>query len=221
MKNKLLLNYLKAATSRNPRKNTTRFNGLLALFVMVMGMGVSWGQTTIASDGLNNSTSLFTLSGGLYYTGTTSSSADAPTSSAYAVEGTHSRGIASGTATLTSSNINTTGYSSVQMAFRLASYSVGSTGNGADVGDIVTVEVSPDGGTNYYSTVRVIGNTNARWSWSSGTGNALTAYDGNASSVDFTSGPGSVTTTGYSTVTITSLPVTSNLRMIMEMKGGY
>jgi hypothetical protein len=44
MKKTLLLNYLKAATSRNPRKNTTRFNGLLTLFVMVMGMGVSWGQ---------------------------------------------------------------------------------------------------------------------------------------------------------------------------------
>ena len=44
MKKTLLLNYLAATPSRNPRKNTTRFNGLLALFVMVMGMGVSWGQ---------------------------------------------------------------------------------------------------------------------------------------------------------------------------------
>ncbi len=44
MKKTLLLNYLAAATSRNLRKNTTRFNGLLALFLMVMGMGVSWGQ---------------------------------------------------------------------------------------------------------------------------------------------------------------------------------
>jgi hypothetical protein len=44
MKKTLLLIYLKAATSRNPRKNTTRFNGLLALFVMVIGMGESWGQ---------------------------------------------------------------------------------------------------------------------------------------------------------------------------------
>lgn len=45
MKKTLLLNYFKAATSCNPRKNTTRFNGLLAMFVMVMGMEVSWGQT--------------------------------------------------------------------------------------------------------------------------------------------------------------------------------
>ncbi|MFO0494841.1 MAG: beta strand repeat-containing protein, partial [Flavobacteriia bacterium] len=184
----------------------------IALFVVFI-VNVGWGQTTIASDGLNNSTTLFTLSGGSYYTGTTSSTADAPAFSAYAVEGTHSRGIANGTATLTSSNINTTGYSSIQMTFRLASYSVGSTSNGADGGDIVTVEVSPNGGTNYYSTVRVLGNSNARWSWSSGTGNASTAYDGNASSVDFTSGAGNATTTGYSAVTITSLPVTSNMRI--------
>jgi hypothetical protein len=44
MKKTLLLNYFKAATSRNPRNNTTRFNGLLALFVMVMGMGGANGQ---------------------------------------------------------------------------------------------------------------------------------------------------------------------------------
>ena len=213
MKNTLLCKCLALFATQSNKKNTTRFNGLLALFLVVMGMGVSWGQTTIASDGLNNSTTLFTFSGGLYYTGNTSSTADSPASSAYAVEGTHSRGIANGTAILTSSNINTTGYSSVQMAFRLASYSIGSTGNGVDNGDIVTVEVSPNGGTNYYSTVRVVGNSNARWSWSSGTGNALTAYDGNDSFVEFASGAGNATTTGYSTVTITSLPVTSNLRI--------
>lgn len=49
MKKTLLLNYFKAATSCNPRKNTTRFNGLLAMFVMVMGMEVSWGQTLVAA----------------------------------------------------------------------------------------------------------------------------------------------------------------------------
>jgi hypothetical protein len=50
MKKTLLLNFLKAASSRNPRKNTTRFNGLLTLFIMVMGMGVSWGQISISSS---------------------------------------------------------------------------------------------------------------------------------------------------------------------------
>lgn len=71
MKKTLLLNYFKAATSRNPRKNTTRFNGLLALFVMVMGMEVSWGQTNPAA---------FALSGGSFtFTTQTASSTSYPT----------------------------------------------------------------------------------------------------------------------------------------------
>jgi hypothetical protein len=198
-------------------KSRFKFQAIAICAALMTFATTGWGQTTISSDGLNNATTVFTLSGGAYYTGTTSSTLDSPTSAPYAVEGTHSRGISSGTATLTSGNINTSGYSSVQMQFRLASYSIGSTGNGADGADIVTVEVSPDGGTTYYSTVRVLGNTNARWSWTSGTGNASTAYDGNASPADFTSGAGTVTTTGYSTVTITSLPATSNLKIRITM----
>ena len=201
-----------------PRKLNRSFGGLrasllLALTVGWMGGATGWGQATISSDGLNNSTTVFTLSGGLYYTGTTTAS-DSPASANYAAEGTHSRGVANGTATLTSGNIDTSGYSSIQMQFRLASYSVSSAANGADGGDIVTVEVSPDGGTTYYRTVRVLGNSNARWSWTSGTGNASTAYDGNASPVDFVPAAGGARTTdGYSTVIITSLPVASNLKI--------
>jgi hypothetical protein len=87
MKKTLLLNYFKAATSRNPRKNTTRFNGLLALFLVVMGMGVSWGQVTLphhdplnytVGQGLQNQTNwtlinsgddLLISSGNLSYSG--------------------------------------------------------------------------------------------------------------------------------------------------------
>ena len=192
----------------------SRFLQYALVFVALLGSRAGLGQVTIASDGLNNSTSLFTLSGGAYYTGTTSSSADAPASAPYASEGTHSRGIANGTATLTTSNINTSAYAAIQMEFKLASYSIASTNNGADGGDIVTVAISPDGGTTYYNTVRVLGNNNARWSWSSGTGNASTLYDGNATSVDFTpAGGGARTADGYSTVTIANLPATSNLRV--------
>jgi len=178
---------------RNSNFGFTKCCGALIAALMTFAT-TGWGQTTISSDGLNNSTTVFTLSGGLYYTGTTTTS-DSPASAPYAVEGTHSRGIANGTATLTSGNIDTSGYSSIQMQFRLASYSVSSTANGADGGDIVTVAVSPDGGTTYYSTVRVLGNANARWSWTSGTGNASTAYDGNASAVDFVPAGGGARTT--------------------------
>jgi hypothetical protein len=171
------------------------------------------GATTIASDGLNNSTSVFTLSGGAYYTGNSTGS-DGPATSPFAIEGTHSRGVINGTATLTSADINTSGYSSITMSLRVAAFSIGSAANGMDGADIVTVEVSPNGGTNYYSTVRVLGNANAYWAYSTGTGNASTSYDGNASPVDFApASGGNRTTDGYSTISVTGLPETSNLRI--------
>ena len=177
----------------------------------------SFGQTTIVSEGLNNSSTLFTLSGGAYFTGN-SASGDRPASSPFASEGTHARGVSSGTATLTSSSINTSSYTDVSLSFRLASFSIGSTNNGADGTDIVTVAVSPDGGTTYYNTLRVIGNTNAQWTYSTGTGTASTLYDGNTSSVDFTpANGGNRTTDGYSTVVITDLPEVTDLRIRITM----
>lgn len=187
------------------------------LFIALLVSGLSWGQVTIASDGLNNATSLFTLSNGDYYTGN-SATGDRPATSPFASEGTDSRGVSNTTATLTSSNINTVGYTAISTTFRLASFSINSTGNGADAGDIVTVEISPNGGTNYYSTVRVLGNTNAYWAYATGTGIATTAYDGNATPVNYAPiAGGNRTTDGYSTVTITGLPAVTNLRVRITM----
>ena len=180
---------------------------------MLLWANLGWGQTTIASDGLNNSSTLFTLVNGAYYSGSTPSSGCRPTSSPYAVEGTYSRGSSNATATLTSSSdINTSAYTSVAMSLRVASFDL-SGANGADAGDIITVEISPNGGTNYYSTTQVKGNTNAAWAFSA-TGNANTAYDGDASPVVFApAGGGLRTTDGYSTITISSLPQVSSLRI--------
>lgn len=188
---------------------------LITLALLLIGI-VGWTQTTIASDGLNNSSSLFTVSGGTYSTGNTLGlNTDVPPNSPYAVEGTHAYGVTSGTATLTStSNINTSNYSGVSISFRLASFSIGSTGNGADATDNVKVEVSPDGGTTYYSTLVVAGNTNSTWSYTAGTGNASTAYDGDTTPVNFapTTG-GARTIDGYSTVTISNIPSTATLKI--------
>jgi hypothetical protein len=179
---------------------------------------LSCGQVTIVADGLNNASSLFSLSGGVYYTGN-SVAGDRPATSPFASEGSHSRGISNGTATLTSNaNINTSAYSAVSMSLSLASFSIGSTGNGADAGDIVTVEVSPDAGTTWYSTVRVLGNSNTYWSYAGGLANASTLYDGNATPVDFApAGGGNRTTDGYSKITITGLPSVSTLRFRITM----
>jgi hypothetical protein len=108
---------------------------VLSLVVVVMVGGVSWGQVTICSDGLNNTSSLFTLSGGTYYTNS-SGSGDRPASSSFASEGTHGYGINAtstsiATATLTTTNnVNTTGYSNISLSIKLAAFSISSTGNG-------------------------------------------------------------------------------------------
>ncbi len=170
---------------------------------------------TLASDGFENSLSSFTetTGTGTFSSGSTVSGTDLPGSSPYANSGTYSYGKTNGSVTITSSNINTTATSSNQMTFKLSSFSVGSTGNGADAGDIATVEISPDGGTTYYSTVRVLGNGNAVWGYSA-SGLASTAYDGNGTPVDFSPAGGGVRTTdGYSTVTVTNLPSTTNLKV--------
>lgn len=176
--------------------------------LLFLWSGSVWAQSTIISDGLNNSTSLFTLSGGLYYTGT-SATGDRPASSPFASEGTHSYGLnatstSTATATMTTSDINTSGYTSVEMQFKLASFSIGSTANGADTTDNVTIEVSPNGGTNWYSTYIVTGSGNSFWAFSGAT-TSSTAYDGDAT-------PVSIAATATGTVKITSLPSSTNLR---------
>jgi hypothetical protein len=170
--------------------------------------------SSITSDSFENALSIFseTTGTGEYYSGNTGSG-DRPASSPYATLGTYGYAKTNGSVTITSSDINTALYTTAQLSFKLAAISYTSTGNGMDGGDIVTVEISPDGGTNYYSTLRVLGNGNAYWAYSA-TGLASTAYDGNVSPVDFApSGGGSRTTDGYSTLTITGLPITSNLKV--------
>ncbi|MDI1318381.1 choice-of-anchor D domain-containing protein [Flavobacterium sp.] len=187
---------------------------LIAFVLLVTHSFTSFGQIT--TDGLNNTTTLFTLTGGAYYTGN-SAAGDRPATSPFATEGTHSRGIINGTSTLVTTNINTVGYAAISSSFRLASFSISSTANGAEVTDVVTVEISPDGGINYYSTVRVLGNNNAYWAYSA-SGIATTAYDGNATPADFSpAGGGNRTADGYSTVEVTGLPAVTNLRVRITM----
>ena len=171
--------------------------------------------STIASDGLNNSTSLFTITGTVSYVTGNSAAGDLPASSTMAIEGTHSFSRVNGTSTLTSSAIDTSGYTGNQLTFRLAAFSVGSVGNGMDPADTVTVSISPNNGTTYYPTLQLAGPTanNAVWAYSA-TGVATTAYDGDATAVVFApAGAGVRTTDGYSTVTVTGLPSTTNLRV--------
>ncbi len=196
---------------------------IVVLAIHLCFFNFSYGQVTIASENFENTLSLFTVTtGAAVYHSANSAATDRPASSPFSVLNTYSIGATNTTLGLTSNSIVTTGYSSISMTMRITAFSIGSTANGVDATDIVTVEVSPDGGTTYYSTVRVLGNLNSYWSYAGGSGSASTAYDANATPVDYQPvvavSPGANRTTdGYSTITITSLPAVASLKVRITM----
>lgn len=196
-------------------------NFKIFLVIHLFLSNISWGQVTISSEDFENTLSTFTVTTGaaVYHSGN-SVAGDRPASSPFSVSNTYSIGATNTTLGLTSNSIVTTGYSSISMTMRVAAFSIGSTANGVDATDIVTVEVSPDGGTTYYSTVRVKGSSgsNAYWTYAGGTGNASTAYDGDVTPVDFQpTTAGSQTTNGFSTITVSSLPAVASLKVRITM----
>jgi hypothetical protein len=147
--------------------------------------------TTIASESFENSLSLFTASG----TG-------ASFNASYAFSGTSGYGVSSGTTAITSSNINTTNYINNSLTFKLSALI------GVDAPDGVKIEISPNGGLNWYNTLTIAGFNNSIWTYAAGTSIATANYDGDTTAT-------ALTTNGYSygTVLINNLPVTSQLKI--------
>ncbi len=147
-----------------------------------------------------------------------SGTGDRPASSNYFISSNTAWNANNTSSILTFSNVTGLGsYISKYYEFRLASYSNASTGNGADATDIATVEVSLDGGTNWSSELRVLGNANAYWNYSA-TGLASITYDGDNTPSNFQpAGGGSRTTDGYSTIKInlSDLSVQARLRITL------
>lgn len=192
---------------------------LLLLFILCSSLP-SLAQTTIGIQDFEASPSsptwTFSTSGTTGTAGTisgSSASGDRPASTAYAASGSQAYAVLNTTRTLTFDALNTSSYTSISFSCRLASWSIGSSSNGADAGDQVTIEVSPDGGTTWYTRLRVSGNANAFWAYSA-TGTASNVYAANntLTSVAPAAG-GSRTTDGYSTMTISDLPSVSNLQV--------
>lgn len=133
--------------------------------------------------------------------------------------GASGRGIGSDnntTATIVFDSIDTSGYSAISLAFRLAALSgTGSNANGMELGDTFKVEVSPNGGTNWYlqSTITGSSSSNARWSFAGASGLASVSYTTGAATT-FTPGGGGIRTTdGYTNISVTGLPSVSSLRV--------
>ncbi len=124
--------------------------------------------------------------------------------------GARSLQVINGTATLTMNNINTAQYNDIELNLRLASMSVTNT-EGADATDKITIAISTNGGP-WSNELEITGNTDAKWSFVSGTGIATSAYDGNNVLVTFNPGSGGyLTTNGYSTVSLSGLPKANTL----------
>ncbi len=201
---------------------------VFVFFLFFMCAGVR-GQTIIASEGFNNSNTLFTLANTTgttsYRTGNTPITNAAPLNVPYTAEGTHAYGVQAGTASLTSSDINTQNYTGIQMTFRLQAISLNAATQGLRLADSIVVEVSPNGGLNYYQTIKItgfgnFGSSGSNWSYVGAVGVSSTAYDGNATlNATFSpSATGTVINTGYSTPTITALPSVSNLKIRISIK---
>ncbi len=176
---------------------------ILSVSLLLLFHSIS-AQTTIAIQDFDGGAPAwgFTNTGGATVTGS-SGTGDRPASSMVYTSATTSFGTVNTTSTVTFNNISGLGtYTSKYVEFRLASWSLGSTGNGAETGDAVNLDISLDGGTTYSNEIQVTGNLNAYWHYTTGTGLATAVYDGNTTPVNFAPGgtAGNKTTDGYSTV---------------------
>lgn len=162
-------------------------------------------QTTINIQDFDSGTPAwgYTNTNGATVTGS-SAAGDRPASSVVYTSATTSFGTVNTTSTLTFTNVSgLASYTSKYIEFRLASWSLASTGNGAEASDAVNLDISFDGGATYSNEIQVTGSSanNAYWHYSTGTGLATAVYDGNNTPVSFApAGTGNRTTDGYSTV---------------------
>jgi hypothetical protein len=193
---------------------------IVAFLSLVFGVSSAFGQTTIVSEGFNNSNALFTIAGtagaGAYYSGTSPNNFN-PANSAYTVAGTHAYGVTNGTVTLTSSNINTADYCNIALTFRVAAFGAQNS-EGMESADEISVQISTDGGTTYQSPVyKITGNgPNAYWAYNA-TGTASFTYGTGGTIAPGATG-GQRTTDGYSTFILTSLPSITNMRIRITIK---
>lgn len=183
-----------------------------------------FSQSLIAEQGFETSPALsvltYSATGGNTWSGN-SAADDGPVSSPFYADGQQGFGVNNGTAVLTfpsdEESIDIHQYLDISLSFNLASFSLGSRENGVDVADFVLVEISTDGVT-YSEELKVTGNRNAYWSYSA-TGTVIHAYNGNNSPTVYApSTGGNRTDDGYSTLSVTSIPPTSTLKVRITLK---
>ena len=136
------------------------------------------------------------------------------------VSGSQGKQINNASGTITFDAINTSKYHNIEFTIRLASFSNSST-NGADLSDKVSLKIR--NGT-YSKEIEITGKDtgNNRWSFTSGTGIAQVAYDGDNTPTEFIpTTDGDITTEGYSTIKITNLPAIKNLQIQLKINNNH
>lgn len=176
---------------------------LLSASLLLLFHSIS-AQTTISIQDFDGGTPTwgFTNTNGATVTGS-SATGDRPASSVVYTSATTAFGTVNTTSTLNFANVTgLASYTSKYVEFRLAAWSLGSSTNGVETGDVVNLDISFDGGTTYSNEIQVTGNLNAYWHYTTGTGLATAVYDGNNAPTTFAPGgtAGNKTTDGYSTV---------------------
>jgi predicted extracellular nuclease len=152
-------------------------------------------------------------------TSTATGNGNTPSDPKY-VSGSQGIQINNATSEIIFSTVDVSESSNIEFSVRVASFS-GTAFNGAETSDYVKVFVSTDGGSNYSEELTLTGASasNARWSFTSGTGEASIVYDGDNTTTTFApAGGGARTTDGYSTMKVTGLPASSSLRIKLEIK---
>ena len=146
---------------------------------------------------------------------------DGPASSGYARGGINGYAVANGTATVTLANVTgLTGYTNKRVYLNLATFSIGSTSNGADALDNVTVAISLNNGGSWSNELQITGasTNNSYWGYNTGSAVASTTYDGdNASTVFSPTGSGNRTTDGYSELMVTIPDNATQVRVRVTM----
>ena len=131
-------------------------------------------------------------------------------------EGAQGYEVSNSDSTISFDPIDTSGHTTIDFSFDMASFA-GTSGNGADGGDLIEVLVSTDNAT-WSSEVTVNGNSNARWGFA-GSALASGVYDGNNTATGYTA-PSGGTLSGpnaYSKVTLSNLPSTPTLYIQVRM----
>ncbi|MCT4629899.1 GEVED domain-containing protein [Winogradskyella sp.] len=187
------------------------------LLIVFLFSAFTFAQTTIAIQDFETSPQTpvlnFSNSGGSNSTG----SGPYPTGDDNFVSGSRGWEANNTTSTLTFNSLDVSGFSNIELNFRLASFA-GSSGNGNDGSDEVLIEISTDGGSTFSNELEIEGNSNAKWSFDTGTGNATTAYDGDDNQTIFEpAGGGFRTSDGYSFISITGIPSTTQLVVRITM----